>query len=69
MKGKLNLKETSFEDLENIIGDRFFRYTKQLKLKEELPDELKKLAEINYQSGFIDCFSWLREKGIIKVKL
>ena len=69
MRGKLNIKGMSFEDFDIIIGDRFFRHIKNLKLEnDKMPDYMMEFAQTNFQSGFLDCISYLREKGIIKVK-
>lgn len=69
MKGKLDIREMSFDDFENMIQDRFFRHRKELKLKgKELPDYLIEFGKINFQSGVLNCIVWLRDKGVIKIK-
>ena len=70
MKGKLNMKGKSFEDFENIVLDRFLRHRNDLKLDyNKLPNYMLEFAQTNFQSGFLDCILWLREKGLLKVKL
>lgn len=67
MKGKLDVKD--YEYFNALIDDRFYKHTLDLKLKEEMPEPLKDLAESSFQSGFLDCIHWLKEKKIIKVKV
>ena len=68
MKGKLDLKGKEYKDMEIIMNERFFKHMKELDLKEELPEELIKFAESNFNSGFIDCITWLEENRILKIK-
>lgn len=67
MRGKLDVED--YEYINIIISDRFYKHALELKLKEEAPKWLRDFAESSFQSGFLDCILWLKEKKVIKVRV
>jgi len=64
--GKLELG--TFEDIDAIILDRYIKRTNELKLEFRIPKHLLEFAQTMFESGFIDCIAWLKEKKIIKLR-
>jgi len=70
MKGTLDLRKKKFEDIKIIILDRHNRHINELDIEyDKLSKDMKEFALVNFRSGFIDCIQWLKERGVIKVKI